>query len=158
MEAVDAAANRVTIAAPGLVAAQDAGDYVSQAPLVGDGDSLVVPGAAGKDVQVLAIFDYPQKNGNPSFYNGRSQGRYYRSGDGASWLETLANYSAWWVYHDVGPSETFSVGLLHTTASLTNTVLSVELNPATGALALQAVPGTQLLYVPRVTSLIVAGG
>ena len=169
--AVDAGANTITIAAPGLTGvrpnAQDAGSTwagaaVAQAPLLGTGDALALPApAAGRyaELDVRLLYNLPQLNGNPAFYNGRSTGAYFSGGGRAgSWFETLANYSSWWANGQTDPDEsgTWTVGLLHATANIAASVWSVELDPEAHALSIVAV-AAQELYIPRVTNLIVAG-
>ena len=163
VEAVDEAANALTIEAGGLTAAQDDDTAVVQAPIIGTGDALQLPGGPFAEIDVRMLYDLPQLNGNPAYYNGRSSGAYYAGGEGGggAWYETLANYGSWFAngqqepYND--PAGTWGVGVVHATANVASSIWALVFDPARSTLALDVFTGAQELFIPRVVSLIVAG-
>ena len=157
---IDEAARTVTIEAPGLVAAKLDGTQVVQAPILGGDDVLQLPAPVGgeyAEIDVRFLYDLPQLNGNPAFYNGRSTGAYYSAaGLRSAWFETLANFGSWYANGQVAedPTGTWSVGLIHATGNAANT-WSLEFDPVTHQLSLVAL--STVGFIPRIYGLIVAG-
>ena len=163
IEAIDEAANTVTIEAAGLAGNQADDAVVVQAPILGADDVLQMPdpgGAAYAEIDVRLLYDMPQLNGNPPFYSGRSTGAYYSAaGRGSAWLETLSNFSYWFgaAQTEDAPAGTWSVGLIHATNGFAN-AWSVEFDPATHRLSLLPVDSSLTVsFIPRIYQLIVAG-
>ena len=158
LEAIDEAARTITIEAAGLTADQAANVQVVQAPLLGADDILTLDGGPWAEIDVRFLYDLPQLNGNPAFYNGRSSGAYYSGGGrGGSYFETLSNFSYWWASGQVEDAATWSVGLIHATSNAGN-AWSVEFNPATHQLSLLPLDDTLTVsFIPRIYNLIVAG-
>ena len=162
IEGIDEAARTLTIEAAGLTADQADDAQVVQAPILGADDVLQLPEPAGEysEIDVRFLYDLPQLNGNPPFYNGRSSGAFY-SGEAqrSAYFETLSNFSYWWANGQVedDPSGTWSVGLIHATGGLGN-AWSIEFDPATHRLLLRPLDASLAMsFIPRIYNLIVAG-
>ena len=157
IEAIDEAANRITIGAPGLAAAQANGVRVDQAPILGADDTLTLDGGPWAELDIRILWDLRRPTASADTYNGRSSGAYY-SGDPAwAWFETLTNYSYWWANAQTDVAATWSVGLIHATAGVAN-AWSVEFDPATGQLSLLPVDDSLTVsFIPRAYRLIAAG-
>ena len=163
IENIDEAARTITIEAAGLAADQADDAQVVQAPIIGADDVLQLPAPAGGEyaqLDVRVLYDLPQLNGNPPFYNGRSTGAYYGSAVGRSaYTETLSNFSYWWANAQAedDPSGTWAVGLIHATSNQAN-AWSVEFDPATHRLSLVPLDDSLVVgFIPRIYNLIVAG-
>ena len=165
IQSTDEAARTITIEAAGLTADQADDVQVVQAPILGADDVLQLPEPSGQyaEIDIRLLYDLPQLNGNPPFYNGRSTGAYYSAGaplQQSAWFETLSNFSYWWANGQVADdpaSGTWSVGLIHATAGAGN-AWSLEFDPATHRLSLLPLDASLVVgFIPRVWSLIVAG-
>ena len=157
--AVDEAASTVEIEAGGLTAAAALGAAVDNSPLFGDGATLDLadPGAGRRyaEIDVRLLYDLPQLNGNPAFYNGRSTGAFYAPR--GSWYETLANFGYWFAGgNDEAGLDSYTVGVIHGTSSAAGNTWSVEFHPAAHRLSLLLVAGVPS-FAPRAYNLIVAG-
>ena len=158
---VDEAANQVEIAPPGIVAAAYVdGAAVFAVPMFGADDALAIPAPAGAsqytELDVRCLYDMPQANGNPSFYNGRSAGAYYSPH--ASWFETLTNQSYWFAGGNTEPGlASYSLGVIHATSSLAN-LWALDYEPAGNRLILlPANPALVVSYIPRIYQITVVG-
>ena len=154
--AIDAANNRLTLAA-GLATPKISGTIVGQAPLVGAGDALALPGGPYAELDVRILYDLRNSSGAQT-YNGHSNGAYYGAPTPGSWIQTLSNRNYWWAFANLGGAlATYSVGMVHGTSSLTN-AWTVEFDPATRRLSFLAADSSAAVsLLPRVYSLIVAG-
>ena len=155
---VDEAVNQVEIAAPGIVAAAYVdGAGVFAAPMFGAADVRPIAGASQyAELDVRFLYDLPQLNGNPPFYNGRSTGAFFAPH--ASWYESLTNFSYWYAGGNTAAGlPSYSVGLVHATAAFAN-FWSVDYEiDADRLIFLPADPSLAVAFAPRVRRLVVAG-
>ena len=157
---VDAGANQVEIAAPGLLANYVDGAACFCAPMWGADDTLALPAPAGAtqyaELDCWMLYDLPQSNGNPSFYSGRSLGDYVAPH--ASWFHSLTNYSYWYAGGNVEEGlASYSVGVVHGTVSAVN-FWALDYELATNRLIfLPADPSLAVSLIPRIYHLALAG-
>ena len=145
------------IAAPGIVAEAPSGADVAYDPMYGADSVIQLPDGPYNEIEVTLLYDLPQVNGNPAFYSGRSRGAYFSSH--ASWYQTLTNFSYWYAGSNTDPALTsYSVGVLHGTASPGANQWTVEYEVATHRLILlPVVPGRTHSFLPRIYDLVVTG-
>lgn len=158
--AVDAGANQVEIAAPGLLGAYVDGDACFCAPMWGADDVIALPAPAGatqySELDCWMLYDLPQANGNPAFYSGRSLGDYVAPH--LSWFHSLTNFSYWYAGGNTEEGlASYSIGVVHGTVSVSN-LWALDYELATNRLIL--IPGDASLavsFIPRIYQLAVAG-
>ena len=155
--AVDEAASRVEIPAPGLGAAYADGADVFATPMLGVDDVLALPGSGPyAELDVRLLFDLARANANPA-NNGRSSGAYH-TGPASSWCEALNARNYWWGFGNHEPDlSSYTVGIVHLNAAASN-LWTVDYEPAGNRLLiLPADPDTADTFVPRITTLRIVG-
>ena len=156
ISAVDVANRRVTIAEPGLVQANANGPF-SSALLYGVDDELQLPGGPYSQVRVQFRWESRWNTGQPSSSQGRCVGDYFSPS--GSWYQTLQDPNYYWFAGgDVEEGlDSYVVGVVHTTNTLTN-AWTVNYHPATRRLSFTALGAGADTRLPRLFSLVVAGG
>ena len=161
IESVDAAADTVTIASPGLGQAQAAGQACFATPMWGADDAIALPapasGARYAELDCRLLFDVPNLSGSDASYNGRSIGRF--TAPHASSYASLASYGDWWAGGNTEEGlDSYSVGIVHGRYSDTRNIWTLDYELATNRLVLlpadaSLVPTT----APRIYQLVVTG-
>ena len=131
---------------------------ITSGVLLGNGDSIVLPGEGLERLDVFLEFDLPPIAGGNPFYGGMSLGDYHAGqGQQASRFWGFLTYSRWLSVIQVVEDTTFSVGILSASGAATHT-WTLEFNPATTELSLAKYDSASAdLYYPRITSMKIAG-
>ena len=127
--------------------------------LLGTDDTLQLPSMdPHSEIDVRFTYDLPRKSGTALDYYGRSVGVFYAGEDDnhGSWFEILTNYGAWHAAAQTEQRSIYPVGLI-TSGSGSINAWFLEFDPANGLLSFSKINTTASSYLPRITSMIVAG-
>ena len=151
-------ASTFTITIEGGIRANLAAALITSGVLLGNGDSIVLPGEGLKRIDVFLQYDLPLISGSDPSRSGMSIGDYHAGQDQqASRFWVFTNYSRWIEVIQVTDDPTYSVGMLTASGSASST-WTLEFNPATSELSLVKYDDTTAdIYYPRITSMKVAG-
>ena len=153
---VNAATNNLTIESG--ITSNLAAALITSGVLLGNGDSIVLPGDGLERLDVFLEYDLPQISGAAPFNSGMSIGDYHAGqGQQASRFWVFTNYSRWLSVVQVTDDTTYPVGILTASGAASHT-WTLEFNPATSELSLAKYDDTTAdLYYPRITTMKVAG-